>query len=168
MHAALIALALAAAPARQGTPLELAERQIVTLEFSRPVVRVATTDPELLAVQVTGGKVRVEAARPGRGTLDLSFGDGATVSYEVVVDPLRRMAVAAAPSLAPGDVELGIGQERRFKSPGISRALFEENGVVRVAVERDTVILVGLVAGRSSVVLVNGDGDKRTWQVVVR
>ncbi|HEX9241198.1 MAG TPA: pilus assembly protein N-terminal domain-containing protein [Anaeromyxobacter sp.] len=166
MHAALIALVLAAAPAKAGAPLALAERQVVTLEFARPVVRVATTDPDLLAVQVTGAKVRVEASRAGRCTLDLTFGDGATVSYEVVVDPVRRTATAVAP-LGPNELELTVGQERRFKSPGISRALYEENGVVRVAVERDTVSIVGLSLGRSSVVLVNTDGDKTTWQVVV-
>ena len=168
MHAALIALALAAMPARQGTPLALAERQVVTLEFSRPVVRVATTDPDLLAVQVTGAKVRVEAARPGRCTLDLAFGDGATASYEVVVDPLRRVAVAVPAAPGPNELELTVGQERRFKSPGIARALFEENGVLRVTVERDTVAILALGSGRSSVVLVSADGDKTTWQVVVR
>jgi hypothetical protein len=90
------------------------------------------------------------------------------VAYEVAVDALRRLPVVAIPSASPSDVELTVGQERRFKSPGISRALFEENGVVRVNVERDTVIVTGLAAGRSSVVLVNTDGDKTTWQVLVR
>ena len=167
MHAALIALALAAAPAKMGTPLALSERQVTTLEFSRPVVKVATTDPDLLAVQVTGAKVRIEAVRAGRCTLDLVFGDSATASYEVLVDPVKRMAVAVA-ALGPNELELTVGQERRFKSPGISRALYEENGAVRVTVERDTVTVIGVGTGRASVVLVNTDGDKTTWQVVVR
>jgi hypothetical protein len=167
MHAAMIALVLASSPVKAGTPLALAERQVVTLEFAQPVVRVATTDPDLLAVQVLGAKVRIEASRAGRCTLDLAFGDGAAASYEVTVEALRRTGVAAAPP-SPNELVLAVGEERRFRSPGIARALFEESGAVRVLVERETVSIVGLAAGRSSVVLVNADGNKITWQIRVQ
>ena len=168
MRAALIGLLLAAAPpARAGAPIALAERQVATLEFAQPVVRVVTTDPDLLHVQVAQGRVRIEAARAGRCTLELSFSDGATIAYEVAVEGARRPPAALAPA-APSDIVLAIGEERRFRSAGIARALVEENGVARVRVENDTVSVLALGSGRSSMVLVDGAGAKSTWTIVVR
>ena len=168
MRAALIGLLVAAAaPARAGTPLVLSERQVVTLEFSQPVLRVQTTDPDLLHVQVGQARVRIEAARGGRCTLDLSFGDGATVSYEVVVEGARRAQAALTPT-GTNDLVLAVGEERRFRSPGITRALVEENGVAKVSVQGETVSVIALGGGRSTMVLVDGAGAKSTWTIVVR
>jgi len=168
MRAAVIGLLVAMAwPAGAGTPLVLAERQVVTLEFAQPVLRVATTDPDLLHVQVANARVRIEAARGGRCTLDLAFGDGATVSYEVVVEGARRTAAALTPTGA-NDLVLAVGEERRFRSPGIARALVEENGVARVTVQNDTVAVLALGSGRSTMVLVDGAGAKSTWYILVR
>lgn len=166
MRARLTAVAVLlglAAPAAAGTPLALAERQVITLEFSQAVARIATTDPDLLGVKVVGARVTVSAARAGRASLDLSFNDGVTVTYDVTVAAARRPAAAAANELA-----LAIAEERRFRSPGVVRVLVEENGVARVAVEGDTVKVTGLSHGQASLVLVDAAGAKTTWQIRVR
>ena len=166
MRAALIGLLLVTArPAAAGTPLPLAEGQVTTLEFARSITRVATTDPDLLQVKVTGTHARIEAARAGRCSLELTFPDGATVVYDVVVEPARRFAVAQS---AANEIVLSLGEERRFRFPGVSRALYEENGVARVLVEGEAVSVVALAQGRSSLVLVDTAGAKTTWQIQVR
>jgi redox-sensitive bicupin YhaK (pirin superfamily) len=181
VRAALIGVALAAAaptgapgaPPAAGPPaapvaaapvaLALAERQVVTLEFDRPVARVAVTDPDLVAVRTRGTRVELTAQRPGRAALEIAFDDGATAAYAVAVSALRR---AAAP--APGAIALRVGEERRLRAPGVARALVEENGVVRVRVDGDAVELVAVSPGEASVVLVDGSGARTTWAVSVR
>ncbi|HEX9401924.1 MAG TPA: pilus assembly protein N-terminal domain-containing protein [Anaeromyxobacter sp.] len=165
MRAALIALLAAAAPASAAVPLALAERQVVTLEFQQPVARIATTDPDLFQISPAGGRVTVTALRAGRATLDVTFADGATVVYDVTVDSARRLSPR---STTPNEIALGVGEERRFRAPGVARVLVEENGVARVGVEGETVAVVGLAQGQASLVLVDGAGAKTGWQIRVR
>ncbi len=174
MRAALIALALAAAPSAARAapsgpataPLALVERQVVALEFDRPVARVAVTDPDLLSVRTRGARVEVGALKGGRGGLEISFEDGATVSYDVTVAAARRPAGAVAGG--PGALALAVGEERRVRSPGVARVLVEENGVARVRVEGESVTVVAVSPGTTSIVLVDGAGQRTTWSVVVR
>lgn len=177
MRAALIALAGAlslAAPAGAAppaaaaapVPLALAERQLVTLEFDRAVARIAVSDPDLLTLRTRGARVEVIAARGGRASLEIAFDDGATVAYDVTVSAARRPAVTAAG--APGEILLQVGEARRLRAPGVARVLVEENGVVRVAVEGETVTLTGVTAGATSVVLVDGAGARTTWSLRVK
>jgi hypothetical protein len=166
VRGALIALLLAAAlPAAAGTPLALAERQVVTLEFDHPVARVAITDPDLVAVRSAGRRVTITALKAGRATLELAFADGATVAYDVAVEGARRSATRAA---APNEIELSVARERRFRAPGVARVLLEENGVARVTVDGETISVVGLAPGHASLVVVDGAGAKTTWQIRVR
>jgi hypothetical protein len=170
MRAALtLALLAAAAPALAGAPLALAERQVVSLEFQQPVIRVTTTDPDLLQVQIAGPKVTVAAVRGGRAALEIAFGDGATVTYDVSVEAVRRPA-ARAPGAAPGPNELVLapGEERRFRAPGVARVLLEENGVARVSVQGETVSVAALGRGDASLVVVDGAGTRTPWQIRVR
>ena len=89
--ALLALLTLLAAPAaRAATPLALAERQVVTLEFARPLARLATTDPDLLDLEAAGQRIRVTALKAGRAQVEVTFADGATVAYDVTVEPARR------------------------------------------------------------------------------
>lgn len=165
MRAALIALLLsAAAPAAAGAPLALSERQVVTLEFDRPVLRLTITDPDLLSARSTGARVVITALRGGKATLEVTFADGAIASYDVAVAPARRGEVRAA---AANELEVGVGQERRFRSPGTARVLLEENGVARVSAQGETVTVVGLRPGNASLVLVDGAGAKTTWSIRV-
>jgi hypothetical protein len=174
VRAALIALALAAAPGRgaagppeaPATSLALAERQVVSIEFDRRVARVAVTDPELLSVKTRGTKVELGALKGGRGSLEIAFEDGATVSYDVTVSVARRPAAAAGS--APGTIALSVGEERRFRSPGAARVLVEENGVARVRVEGETLTVTAVSPGTTSIVLVDGAGVRTTWSVTVR
>jgi hypothetical protein len=167
MRAAVIATLLAAAaPAAAGLPLALAERQVVSLEFQQAVTRVVTTDPDLLQVHVSGQKVSVAALRGGRAALEIGFADGASVTYEVTVDAVRRPARTVA--AATDEIVLGQGEERKLKAPGVARVLVEENGVARVSVTGETVTVTGVSAGHSSVVLVDAAGAKTTWQIRVR
>ncbi len=176
MRAALIAVALAAAaPARAappaataaaGVPLALAERQVVTLEFDRPVARVSVTDPDLLAIRTHGSRVEVGAQRGGRAALEIAFEDGATVAYDVSVALARRPAAAAAGT--PETIALGVGEERRLRAPGVARVLVEENGVARVRVQGETVTVVAVSPGVTSLVLVDAAGARTTWAVAVR
>jgi hypothetical protein len=170
VRAPLIALALAAAAPAAGQPaapvaLALAERQVVTLEFDRPVARVAVTDPDLVAVRTRGARVEVGALRGGRGALELTFEDGATAVYDVTVAAARRPA-AQAPAAA--ELALQVGEERRLRAPGVARVLLEENGVARVRVEGETVSVVAVSPGAASLVLVDGAGVRTTWSIRVR
>jgi hypothetical protein len=159
-------LVAAAAPAAAAVPLALAERQVVTLEFDRPVARLATTDPDLLAIQTTGARVRIAALRAGNATLEVAFADGGTVSYEVAVEGARRPAAARSP--APNQLELAVAEERRFRAPGVARVLLEENGVARVQVEGETVSVVAITPGEASLVIADGAGARTTWRIRVR
>ena len=166
MRAALTALLLAAAaPAAAGAPLALAERQVVSLEFDRPVLRLTITDPDLLSARSTGSRVVLTALRGGKATLEITFADGAVSSYDVAVAGARRSEARPA---GANELDLGVAQERRFRSPGTARVLIEENGVARVSVEGETVSVVGLRPGQTSLVLVDGAGAKTTWQIRVR
>ena len=169
MRAAVMAVLLgAAAPAAAATPLALAERQVLSLEFQQAVTRVSTTDPDLLRIQVSGPRVSVAALRGGRASLEIAFADGATVSYDVAVEAARRPAAVPPRSPAANEVALAVGEERRLRAPGVARVLVEENGVARVAVQGDLVSIVGAAAGESSLVVVDGAGAKTTWQIRVR
>ena len=161
MRPLLTALALlAAAPARAGTPLALAERQVLVLEFARPVARLATTDPALLALEAAGTRLKVTALRGGRAQLEVVFDDGAVAGYDVAVEPVRR--AAAAPPAAPGEEVLAVGETRRLPAPGLASLLLEENGVVRAEREAGAVVVRGVKPGRSSLVLVDGAGKQAT------
>ncbi len=167
MRAALIALAIAALPARSGTPLALAERQVVTLEFDRTVARIAVTDPDLLTLQAQGTRVKVGALRAGKASLEIAFEDGATVVvYDVSVDRARRPTATGGGG--PGEIALQLGEERRVRAPGVARVLLEENGVARVRVDGETVSVVAVSPGTTSLVLVDGSGSRTTWLVRVR
>ncbi len=167
MRAALIAaLAFLPLASRAGTPLVLAERQAVVLEFDRPVDRIAVTDPDLLALRADGPRLRVVALRGGRASLEVAFADGATVVYEVTVEEARRPA-AAAPG-QPGEIALQLGEERKLRAPGAVRVLLEENGVARIKVEGETVTVVGVSTGSTSLVAVDAAGARTTWTIRVR
>jgi hypothetical protein len=170
MRAALaLALALAlvavAAPARAGTPLALAERQVVTLEFDRVVARLAVTDPDVVALAATGARVRVTALRGGRTGLELTFEDGATVAYDLVVAGATRPAARAE---APGEVSVSVGEERRLPFPRLARVLLEETGVAKVRAEANAVVVLGLSTGAASLVLVDETGGRATYALRVR
>jgi hypothetical protein len=166
MRAALTGLLLAAAaPAAAGTPLALAERQVVTLEFDRPVARVAVTDPDLVAARAAGPRLTVTALKGGRAALEIVFADGASVVYDLAVDGARRPAARPA---GPNDLDLAIAEERSFRAPGVERVLVEENGVARVSVHGEIVSVVGLSPGRASLVVVSAAGQKTAWQIRVR
>jgi hypothetical protein len=165
MRAALIAILLAAAEAAAaGTPLALAERQVVTLEFDRPVLRLTITDPDLVSARSTGTRVAITALKGGRATLEVTFPDGAVAAYDVAVAAARRQEARSA---GANEIDLAVAQERRIRAPGAARVLIEENGVARMSVEGETVSVVGLRPGQASLVVVDGAGAKTTWHVRV-
>jgi hypothetical protein len=162
----LIALALLApAAAAASVALALAERQVTTLEFSRPVARLATTDPALLALEPAGARLKVTALRSGRAQLEVVFDDGAAVAYEVTVEGARRPPAGAA--AAPGEVVLQVGQDRRIPAPGLTRLLLEENGVARARAEPGAAVVTGAVPGQASLVLVDGAGSRTALSIRV-
>ena len=158
MRPLALALMLPAALAAAGTPLALAERQVVALAFARPVARVATTDPDLLRLEPAGARLTVTALRAGRAQLDVTFDDGASAAYDVVVEGLRRPA-APAPA-APGELTLAVGETRRLEAPGLARLLVEEGGALRARADGAAVVVTALAAGRSSLVLVDEAGRR--------
>jgi len=157
MRPLALALILPAALAA-ATPLPLAERQVIALEFARPVARVATTDPDLLLLEPVGARLKVTALRAGRAQVDVTFDDGASAAYDVVVEGLRRPAAPAPP--APGELVLAVGETRRLDAPGLARLLVEDGGAVRARADGAAVVVTALVAGRSSLVLVDGAGRR--------
>jgi hypothetical protein len=167
VRAALTALLLAAAaPAAAGSPLSLAERQVVTLEFDRPVQRLTITDPDLLSARSSGTRVSLTALKAGRATLEVIFADGAVAAYDVAVEGARRTEAARA--AGANDIVVAVAQEHHFRAPGAARVLLEENGVARVSVQGETVSVVGLRPGQSSLVVVYGGGGKTTYLIRVQ
>jgi hypothetical protein len=167
MRAALMAvLVAAAAPAAAGAPLALGERQVLTLEFQQGVTRVATTDPDLLRVEVAGARVSIAALRGGRASLEITFADGATLAYDVTVEGARRPAGRAV--AAANEISVAVGEERRFRAPGAARVLVEETGVARVAVDGEVISVTGVSPGNGSLVVVDGAGARTSWLVRVR
>jgi hypothetical protein len=168
MPALLTALLLLAppAPAPALVPLVLGERQVVTLEFARPVGKLGVTDAEALQLEPSGSRLKLTALKAGRSQLEVIFDDGATLGWDVTVVAARRAGPAAAGG--PGEVELAIGEERRVPSPGLARVLFEETGVIKVRPESEAVVLIGIGVGKASAVLVDGAGKRTTLTVKVR
>jgi hypothetical protein len=89
----LVAPVVAAA----GTPIALAERQVVTIELVQPVARLAVTDLEVVGLEADGARVRVTGLRGGRAELRVVFADGAVADYELTVAAVSRPAKAAGP-----------------------------------------------------------------------
>jgi len=168
MPALLTALALLAAPAAAPTlvPLTLGERQVVTLEFTRPVARLGVTDADALRLEPSGTRLKVTALRAGRSQLEVIFDDGVTLAWEVTVVASREPG--SSPAGAKDELELAVGQERTVAAPGLARVLFEERGVIKVRPEAEAVILTAIGAGRASVVLVDGAGKRTTLTVTVK
>jgi hypothetical protein len=166
MRAALI-LALAALPAAAaaGIPVALAERQVVTLDFAQPVQRLAVSDTEPVALQAAGPSVRITGLRAGKVQVDVIFSDGATVSYDVTVSPLR--APVARPS-APDEIELAVGQERVLPAPPGAQVLLEETGAARAYQDGRGVVVQGVAPGTGSLVIVGPSGARTTWKLRVR
>jgi hypothetical protein len=160
--AALVVGLAAPAGARAGTPIALAEGQIVSLEFARPVARLAVTDPDVIALGADGTRVRLTGLRGGRASLEVVFDDG-VAAFDVIVDASRPGATAAAHEL-----RLAIGEERRVDAPGVARVLLEENGVARVRLGGGAVHVLGVSPGAASLVLVDGAGGRTSWSVRVR
>ena len=167
MPALLMALALLAGPApATQVPLLVGERQVVTLEFTRPVAKLGVTDAEAVQLEASGQKLKVTGLRAGRTQLEVSFDDGAVLAWDVTVVALRRPGPVAGG--APGELELAIGEERRIPAPGLARLLFEENGALKVRAETEAVVLIATGPGRASVVLVDGAGKRTTLTVRVK
>jgi hypothetical protein len=167
MPALLTALLLLAGPAAPAlVPLALGERQVVTLEFSRPVAKLGLGDAEVLQVEPAGTRLKVTGLRAGRALLEVTFDDGAALGWDVTVVAIRKAGAAALGG--PGEVELAVGEERKVPSPGLARVLFEETGVIKVRPEQEAVVLIAIGAGRASVVLVDGAGRRTTLTVKVR
>ena len=96
-------------------PLTLGERQVVTLEFTRPVAKLGVTDADALRLEPSGTRLKVTALRAGRTQVEVSFDDGATLAWDVTVVAPRKPARAAA-AARPGELELvrrGGAQGRR-------------------------------------------------------
>ena len=166
MRASLIGLvALLPALAAGGVPLALVERQVVTLELSQPVQRLAVSDPEAVALQASGSTVRVSALRAGKVQVDVVFADGASATWDVTVEPVRRPAVKP---LAPDEIELSVGQERILPAPAGAQVLLEETGSVRAVQDARGVVVRGVAPGTGSIVIVNPSGARTTWKLLVR
>jgi hypothetical protein len=165
--AAAVMAALAAPPARGGTPIALSERQVVTLEFDRAVAELRVTEPEVVALRSAGNRVIVTGQRAGRAAVEIAFGDGAAVVYDVTVSSSRR-AAATAGAPGPGEVVLAVGEERRVQAPGADRVFLEENGVARARVEGGAVRVTALAPGSATLVVVDAAGGRTTYSIRVR
>ncbi|HEY6105295.1 MAG TPA: pilus assembly protein N-terminal domain-containing protein [Anaeromyxobacteraceae bacterium] len=162
-----LALAAAAAAARDdAAPLALAEGQVVTLQFARPVGQLGLGDLAVVQVKAVGSRVEVVGLRGGRTSLVVQFEDGGSVSYDVQVAGARR--ASALPAGEPNLVELRVGEQRRLPASGAAQLLLEENGVARVAAERGAVVVTGVAPGTSSLIVVDGKGNRSTYPIRVR
>jgi hypothetical protein len=166
MRAALSAL-LVALPVLGGAaaPLVVTERQVVTLEFTQAVQRLAVSDPEALELRAAGSSVKVTGARAGRVQLDVVFVDGAVAAFDVTVEALRRPVVRPP---APDEIELSVGQERVLPAPPGAQVLLEETGAVRALQDSRGVVVRGIAPGDGSLVVVAPSGARTTWKLRVR
>jgi hypothetical protein len=160
----VLSLALPALAAA-GAPVTLSERQVIALEFAQPVQRLAVSDPEAVGLKASGSTVKLQGLRAGRVQVDVVFGDGATATFDVTIEPLRRAAVRP---VAPDEIELSVGQERVVPSPPGSQVLLEDNGVARAVQEGRGVTVRGLAPGQASLVVVDPTGARTTWKLRVR
>jgi hypothetical protein len=161
-----MALTLLAPPIPTSVPLLLGERQVVTLEFARPVGKLGVTDAESLQLEPSGTRLKVTALKAGRSQLEVVLDDGASLSWDVTVVAARKAGPVTVGG--PGEVELAVGEERKVAAPGLARILFEETGVIKVRPESEAVVLIGIGAGKASAVLVDGAGRRTTLTVKVR
>ncbi len=164
-----LALALASSPAvarEDAVPLALAEGQVVTLQFAKSVGQLGLGDLTVVQVKAAGSRVEVVGLRGGRTSLVVQLEDGGSVSYDVHVAGARR--AAALPAVDPNLVELRVGERRRLPASGADQLLLEENGVARVAAERGAVVVTGVAAGTSSLIVVDGKGNRTTYPIRVR
>jgi hypothetical protein len=168
---ALCSLALRSLPlalpgvAAAAPPVILAERQVVALEFAQPVQRLAVSDPEAVGLKTAGSTVRLTGLRPGRVQLEVVFADGATATFDVAVEPLRRTVTRP---LAPDELELGIGQERTLPAPAGAQVLLEDNGVARAIQDGRGLRVQGVAPGDATLVVVEPSGARTTWKLRVR
>lgn len=169
MLAAAVALILAAAPPAGPTavPVSLGEGQVVTLQFRTPVEQLAVGDLGVVLVKAAARAVEVTGLRGGRTTLVVQLEGGDALSYDLLVVGARRPSAVGAP-VDPNAILLRPGEERRLPAPGASRLLLEENGVARVQVERGQLVVTGLRAGSTSVVVIDGAGKQTTYPIQVR
>ncbi len=168
MLAAAAALMLAAAPPAgpAAVPLSLGEGQVVALKFRSAVDQLALGDLGVVLVKASGREVEITGLRAGRTTLVVQFGSGDTVSYDVQVVGARR--AAASSPIDPNAILLRPGEERRLPAPDASRLLLQEDGVARVRVEHGQLVISGLKAGSTSVVVIDGSGRQSSYTVQVR
>ena len=159
----ILALALPAL-ASAGTPLSVAERQVLTLDFTQPIQRLAVSDPEAIELKATGTRVKVTGQRAGKVQLDVVFADGAIAAFDVVVEPVRRPELRPR---APDEIELGVGEERIVPSPRGAQVLLEDNGVARAEQEARGVVVRGMAPGSASLVVVDPSGARTTWRLRV-
>lgn len=169
MLAAAAALVLAATPPAgpAAVPLSLGEGQVVTLRYRSAVEQVAVGELGVVLVKAAARAVEVTGLRGGRTTLLVQLEGGDTLSYDLQVVGARRASAGAVPA-DPNAILLRAGQERRLPAPGATRLLLEENGVARVLVERGQLVVIGLKAGSTSVVVVDAAGRQTTYPIQVR
>lgn len=167
-QAIAVALCLNAAGAMardEAVPLALAEGQVVTLQFAKPIGQVGLGDLTVVQVKAAGSRVEVTGLRGGRTSLAVQLEGGPTASYDVRVAGARRAAPAASD---PNLVSLRVGEQRRLPAAGAVQLLLEENGVARVASEGGTAVVTGVAPGTSSLVVVDGKGNRTTYPIHVR
>jgi hypothetical protein len=75
---------------------------------------------------------------------------------------------AALPVVDQNLVELRVGEQRRLPASGAAQLLLEENGVARVAAERGAAVVTGVAPGTSSLIVVDGKGNRTTYPIRVR
>jgi len=166
--ALLAAVLLAAPPARADSALlSLAEGQVVTLQFARPVAQLALGDLGVVQVKASGSRVEVAGTRGGRTQLTVLFEGGDSVSYDVQVAGAKRSAAGMVPA-DPNQIDLRIGEQRRIPAPNAAQLMLEENGVARVTAERGAVVVTGLSPGATSLIVVDGSGGRTTYPIRVR
>jgi Pilus formation protein N terminal region len=169
LSAALLAAVLLAAPAARADSalLSLAEGQVVTLQFARPVAQLALGDLGVVQVKASGSRVEVTGARGGRTQLTVLFEGGDSVGYDVQVAGAKRSA-AAVPTVDPNQIDLRVGEQRRIPAPNAAQLMLEENGVARVTAERGAAVVTGLSPGAASLIVVDGSGGRTTYPIRVK
>lgn len=165
MRPALMLLVLLPSLAAAGGKLVLSERQVIALEFTQPVQRLAVSDPDAVGLKAAGATVKVSGLRAGKVQLDVVFADGATATFDLTIEPVRRSAVRAP---APDEIELAVGEEQVVPSPRGSQVLLEDNGVARAVQDGRGVVVRGVTPGVASMVVVDPAGARTTWKLRVR
>jgi hypothetical protein len=128
------------------------------------VVRIAIGDPGVADPKVNGDTIELMGVAPGITTLLLFTRDGKRESWRLNVSARGPSQGAAKPAQV---VTFLVGTIAKVTRPGVVRVAIGDPGVADPKVKGDTVELMGVGPGTTTLILFTKDGAKEVWTLRV-